>query len=54
MTNGGTGTVAPIKWWCKHCTTISHGSANIPDFFVFAAPTLMVVLVSSTNTNGAL
>jgi hypothetical protein len=54
MTNGGTGTVAPIKWWYKHCTTISHGSANIPDLFVFAAPTLMVVLVSSTNTNGAI
>jgi hypothetical protein len=53
MTNGGTGTVAPIKWCCEHCTTISHGSANIPDYFVFAAPTLMVVLVSSTNTNGA-
>jgi hypothetical protein len=53
MTNGGTG-VAPIKWWCEHCTTISHASANIPDFFVFAAPTLMVVLVSSTNINGAL
>jgi hypothetical protein len=43
ITNGGTGTVAPIKWWCEHCTTISNGSANIPDFLVFAAPVLMVV-----------
>jgi hypothetical protein len=54
MTVGGTGTVPPIKWWCEHCSTISNGGANIPEFFVFAAPILMVVLVSSTNTNGVL